>query len=233
MRAWGCGTDTHHTSGVSEAELCHKQKRYMNAQELLKKINHSYRYHEYSELVQRLGAEGKTSGTEQKEAQLAATKLNAQRMKRLDKTAVIPEALCAKLGGLHRRWIWVLLTEAWCGDGAQNIPYIGKLAACSPQIDLRLILRDEHPEIMDQFLTNGTRSVPKLVCIDAEKMLILGSWGPRSKEIQDRVLQFKKEHPAVPHEEFLENLHGWYAKDKGAALFASLEPLLTEWMAHI
>ena len=60
---------------------------------------------------------------------------------------------------------WLVLTEAWCGDAAQSLPIINKMAEVSDNITLRLILRDENLDVMDQFLQNGrSRSIPKLIC---------------------------------------------------------------------
>lgn len=173
---------------------------------------------QYSELVKSCVANGTTSGEEQLPERVTATVLNAQRMKRISKQAEITSDIVVELAGLDCRWTWVLVLESWCGDGAQNGPVIAKVAELNPNIDLKVVLRDENPEFMDKYLTNGSRSVPKLICYDAKTKLELGVWGPRSKGIQDWVIQYKKENSDVTHDEFVKNLHARYALDKTMSL---------------
>lgn len=112
--------------------------------------------------------------------------------------------------------IWMLITEDWCGDSAQNIPYIFKLAECNNNISLRLIPRDENPDIMDMYLTDGkSRSIPKLVAFD-ENGNELFQWGPRPEEAIKLVKDLKEQ--GFSKEEFEKKLHLWYAKNKGKNL---------------
>jgi hypothetical protein len=73
--------------------------------------------------------------------------------------------------------IWMLLSEDWCGDSAFALPVIAA-AADSASVELRILRRDEYPEVMDAYLTNGTRSIPKLVAFDLSGEELF-SWGPR------------------------------------------------------
>lgn len=179
-----------------------------------------------------LAEKGMTTGAEQEQKQIDATKINAQRIRRIEKTGALDADLLIKLKALKQNWIWLVLTESWCGDGAQNIPYIAKMADASEFIDLRFILRDEHPEVMNEFLTNGTRSVPKLICINADTGELLGTWGPRAENILKWVSDFRSNNPEVPHEKFLERLHGLYAQDKGGAMQKDFFCLLDIWMGR-
>ncbi len=201
----------------------------MEAAILLSHLHKYFSYDQYRDMVIDFAEKGMTTGFEQEQKQIDATKINAQRMKRIDKQAVLTDTIKEELTHLKNHWIWIVLAESWCGDGAQNLPFINKMAALTPKIELRIILRDEHSEIMNEFLTKGTRSVPKLICICAETRSLVGSWGPRSKAIQEKVLAFKSEHPEVSHEKFVEKLHGWYAQDKGEALMRDFEILLKNW----
>src|SRR5699024_633694 len=109
-------------------------------------------------------AECKTTGHNHADEMIGYSRMNVQRMKRLDKQVELTDELTNALQENDRELIWLGLTEAWCGDAAQNIPVIAKMARESDRLTLRLILRDEHIDIMDQYLTNGGRSIPKLVC---------------------------------------------------------------------
>lgn len=107
---------------------------------------------------------------------LKHTKMNVTRMNRLDKRASIAPELVDKIKSLPPQ-TWTVITEAWCGDAAQNLPWIKKMSDINPDINLNVVLRDENLELMDQFLTNGGRSIPKLIISNAEDEVI-HDWGP-------------------------------------------------------
>uniref|UniRef100_UPI004047FBB8 thioredoxin family protein n=1 Tax=Roseivirga sp. TaxID=1964215 RepID=UPI004047FBB8 len=104
-----------------------------------------------------------------------------------------------------------------CGDAAQNLPFIHKMAEINPKIEIRVILRDEHPEVMNEFLTDGGKSIPKVIGLDPESLTVLGDWGPRPAVIQAEFLE-NRQTQAKSSSEFTEHLHFWYAKDKGITL---------------
>lgn len=193
-------------------------------------IKNAYSYHEYKKLVIDYAENGKTSGNEKSPEHIEATKINAQRMKRIDKTVEINSEIKDAVSKCTQKLTWIILAESWCGDGAQNIPVIAKIAECSANIELKLLLRDENPAIMDAYLTNGSRSMPKLIAIDSETKHEIGIWGPRPVKIQQMVKEFKAQFPAVSHDEFVKNLHLWYAKDKGESLQQDLGKLVCEWV---
>lgn len=192
-------------------------------------IENAYNYEEYRELVERLLEEGKTTGENHSEKMLHYTKMNIHRMKRLDKQIELKEELVSRLHEVERSMIWLVLTEGWCGDNAQSIPAIQKMAYQNKKIQTWYILRDENLEIMDCFLTDGrSRSIPKLICIDAKSLDILGDWGPRPIEAQ---LLFKtmKNSPEYSSREAAEWLHRWYAEDKTYSMQDEFFKLLDEW----
>ena len=192
-------------------------------------IQKAYSYSEYTDLISHLFEEGRTTNNDNDESMLAYTKLNMQRSSRWDKRAVLNEELTSILKGYSRKMIWLVLTEGWCGDASQIIPFFHKMAELSPAIQLKLILRDEHPEVMDEFLTNGTsRAIPKLIAIDEETLEIVGSWGPRPHAIQDTYMANIR-NPEFDNEEAKKQLHLWYAKDKGFSLQEEMKVLLHEW----
>lgn len=142
-------------------------------------------------------------------------KLNYHRTLRILKTYKVNEELCSLIKKISQPQLWLVLTEHWCGDSAQILPYISKIAECNQLIDLRILERDKNLDIMDLYLTNGTRSIPKLIAFDVEGNELF-TWGPRPKEAQELILNAKKEGKSK--EEFIEQLHLWYAKDGGQSI---------------
>lgn len=174
----------------------------------------TYSYNQYRNLIDELLTNDKTTGTNHTEAYLNFTKMNVVRMKRWDKMATISSELEEHLlKALPQRWI--VLTEAWCGDAAQNIPWLVKMADVSENITIEFILRDENLDLMDNYLTNNGRSIPKLIGLDKNNEELF-TWGPRPSLMQDVYAQLKKDGKA--YEEISENIHKMYAKDKGMAL---------------
>jgi len=180
-------------------------------------IKDAMNYQEYLDLLDELMASSKTTGDNHSEEMLNYTKMNIQRMKRLNKTVVLNEELQKALdrvfAGDFNPQTWVLITEAWCGDAAQNLPLINKIAESCDKIQLKLVLRDENLTLMDQFLTNGGRSIPKLIVLDSGTLKVKGSWGPRPENAQEMVMNFKK-IPNGDYSEFVKEVQLWYARDK-------------------
>lgn len=172
----------------------------------------------YFELSQNHATEGKTSGETQSDSLIEYTRLNAHRMKRITKTTKISEELEVQMSGLTSRQTWIVFSETWCGDAAQNLPIISKIAELSELVELKVIFRDEHPALMDRFLTNGGRSIPKLVAV-SEHDEVLFTWGPRPSTAQEMVMDWKSSpEPRKPYAEFVVELQKWYTQDKSASL---------------
>ena len=150
-------------------------------------------------------------------------------MKRIFKQAELTEELKKEIGKINGKWDWIILAESWCGDGAQSIPILAKMASLSENINFKVVLRDENPSLMDEYLTSGTRSIPKLICVDHSTHEVLGSWGPRTKYILQLAAEFKKQNPTASHDEFVKHLHLWYAKDAGKSLQEEFSGLIGEW----
>jgi hypothetical protein len=171
----------------------------------------SYSFEEYKTMIEALHAQGKVTGVVQSESLLEYSKLNMHRMHRWDKTFVPNTELARNIAALEKTVHWIVITEGWCGDAAQQIPVIEKLAALNPGIHTHYILRDENPEIMDLFLTNGSRSIPVWICTD-EHWNLLWKWGPRTVAAAS-MLQALKESGADESTRKQE-LHTWYARNK-------------------
>lgn len=144
------------------------------------------------------------------------TKLNFQRSNRIYKTYSVSEEVKNLINSIKQQQTWVVITEDWCGDSAQNLPYIVKIAELNSLITLKIILRDQNLDIMDLYLTNGkSRSIPKLVAFD-ENGNELFQWGPRPTQAQMVVDKSIKE--GLDKNAYLEKLHLWYSEDKGKTL---------------
>ncbi len=156
--------------------------------------------------------------------------LNLKRSLRISKTYKINEELKKFINEIDEPQLWMVITENWCGDSAQNLPYIAAIAEQNPLIQLIVLLRDSNPEIMDQFLTNGTRSIPILVVFN-ESGEELFRWGPRPKAAIQLIKQWKAE--GLEKDEWMEKLHSWYSKNKGAEIEKDLTELIKkEEIAH-
>ncbi len=177
-------------------------------------LSKSMDYAAYRALIQDLLEQNKSTGTHQSDDLTAYSRMNDHRMNRWDKTYTPSEAIVAAVAGLSDEWIWLVLTEGWCGDAAQNIPLLHKISQLSEgKIIFRLLLRDENLDLMDEYLTNGGRAIPKLICLRAHDLKELGTWGPRPAPAQAMVMDFKQK-PYGDYKKFAEEVHGWYARDK-------------------
>ncbi|MEX2349619.1 MAG: thioredoxin family protein, partial [Flavobacteriaceae bacterium] len=121
---------------------------------------------------------------------------------------------------------WLVITEAWCGDAAQVLPVLNKVAETTPKIALKLVYRDENPELIEMFLTSGSRSIPKLIALD-EHNQVLYTWGPRPTEAAKMVVDFKNLNGLLTPE-FKQDLQLWYNKDKGLNIIADQLTLLDQ-----
>lgn len=191
----------------------------------------SYSYQEYRKLVSDLLAEGKSTGPNQTEDLTHFSMLNMKRMDRLDKKIELSEDTILRLQKLDKKQLWLVLTEGWCGDAAQNLPVIEKMAKQSSHIELRLILRDENPEVMNLFLTNGAQAIPKLISFD-EEFNVLFTWGARPSIATQMVTDYKAKHGKLDPE-FKKNLQVWYNKDKGQNVQSDVVTLIEQSQARI
>lgn len=153
------------------------------------------------------------------------TKLNLQRMKRWNKTfSPDPDLVEILKQARSEGQKWWLITEAWCGDSAQNLPVIAAVAAAAG-IELRIVLRDENPRVIEQYLTNGTKSIPVLVVFDARSEQLF-RWGPRPAAAQELMANWKAEPNGRDFEAFELEMHQWYTKNKGRDVQDELSQLV-------
>ena len=182
-------------------------------------------YTSYRKRISDLIASGKSSGSIQSEDLLNYSKLNDRRMTRLDKTIQLSQETLLALKKINKPITWLVLSEGWCGDAAQTLPVINKIADESDLINLRIIFRDEHEELMRHFLTNGGKSIPKLLVLNSENN-VLNTWGPRPNIATKMVQDYKNTHGQLDAA-FKQELQVWYNKDKGVNIQENLVGLLT------
>jgi len=182
-------------------------------------------YTSYRKLISDLIASGKSSGPIQSEDLLNYSKLNDRRMTRLDKTIQLSHETLLALKKNDKPITWLVLTEGWCGDAAQTLPVINKIADESDLITLKIIFRDEHEELMSHFLTNGGKSIPKLLVLNSEND-VLNTWGPRPNIATKMVQDYKNTHGQLDAA-FKQELQVWYNKDKGVNIQENMVGLLT------
>lgn len=198
---------------------------YSLADTIKNSLKQIFSFQEYEDLIHQKVDEGQTTGPNQEEDLIYYTKLNAQRGKRLSKTIKVDAQTETQINSLKGKYTWVVITESWCGDAAQALPLIHKLAELNPSIDLKIVLRDENIELMDNFLTNGGRSIPKLIILDEDNE-VLASWGPRPKKAQELYDAWRNDPNKQPYKEFQVELQKWYLKDKGQSIFHEIGKIL-------
>lgn len=197
-------------------------------------LNNALNYEGFKQRVKELYDHGRpTSGEDADAPLLEFTELNLNRLSRNEKSNKVKPDLQSFLASFPKPMYWLVLAEGWCGDVAENLPIIHKLAAENDHITLGIIFRDQNSSIMDQYLTNGGRSIPKLIILDAETREELGNWGPRPRELQDWVNEKQKERDQFETKmdwvnSIHEGMHKWYGKDKGQTLQLELHQLLEE-----
>lgn len=159
---------------------------------------------------------------------LPYAELNETRLKRLDKTLKIDEEIQKALQQIKGEYLWLVISESWCGDAAQIVPVLNKMAEVSDNIDLKLVFRDENLDLMDAFLTNGGRAIPKLIIAKRDSKEILGHWGPRPALAQKVITDYKNAHGVVDENGKTE-LQMWYTKDKGYEVQKEVMELMTSF----
>jgi hypothetical protein len=177
----------------------------------------SFSYSEYRKKVTELIAEGKSTGHEQSDDLLHYSELNEARMNRLEKTIVIVDEVKTKLENLDKKYIWLVLAEGWCGDAAQILPVIHKMAETTNKVELKIALRDDNDALMQHFLTNGGKAIPKLIVLDAETLEVVLDWGPRPHGAKQLILDYKAAQGVVDETAKIE-LQKWYLHDKGISI---------------
>jgi Thioredoxin len=178
----------------------------INPKELKKYIEKGISYAQYRKELE--------SGLESNQNNELQTyiELNQHRMNRLDKRVALSPEIIESIASINEKIYWIVLTEHWCGDAAQILPVLNRIAEKSEsKIELKLIYRDENLELMDKFLTNGARAIPKLIQLN-DQLEIKNQWGPRPQSAQELVIHLKSNPETAAS--YSEQLHKWYAQNK-------------------
>ena len=139
------------------------------------------------------------------------------------RVARIPDWAIDRVTATGGRFRVVVIAEDWCGDASNSVPVLAKWAELAENVELRIVRRDEHPEVMDRYLTNGTRSIPIVILLN-ESMEELGWWGPRPSELQEFVtVQLRA---GRTKQDYYPDVRRWYAKDRGATMLRDVLEVL-------
>ncbi len=153
------------------------------------------------------------------------TKENYERMNRLKSFTNIESKLYNELQKLNESWTWIVITEPWCGDASQIVPVLNLISQSNNKIAFRILLRDTNLDVMDAYLTNGGRAIPKLICVNSETLEEIGVWGPRPAVLQDIVLANKE----LSLGEKVKLIHAWYDENKTLAIQEEFIDLIKQW----
>lgn len=194
------------------------------AQSVLKSISYSEYRHKVSDLL----LQGKSTGNEQSADLLHYSQLNEARMNRLERTIHIDQINEEQLDQLKNHYYWLVLAEGWCGDAAQLLPIFNKLTNATEKIELKILFRDENEALMNQFLTNGAKAIPKIIILEKQSLEVKGSWGPRPEGASNLIKSYKSQYGVVDETAKTE-LQLWYLHDKGL----STQNELVKLMHHI
>ena len=193
----------------------------------LNQVDNPLSYSEYANQMRQIIEDGAQNQLGYNSALIEYTRLNLVRMERWDKRLKL-EDLQLPLSARHRL---LVITEGWCGDAAHINPIFQKLTEANDLLDLTFINRDSNLGIMDAFLTNGGRSIPKAILLDAEGH-VLGNWGPRPSVLQDIFMEMKNggDYDAEVTKIFLQK---WYNKDKGRQTLEEVKEWITSSIASL
>jgi hypothetical protein len=179
-------------------------------------LKKSFTYEEYQQYSQERFAINKTTGELPEvntEFYLHYTKLNLSRTTRVERKVELMDEVKNALSSINEPQHWVVLAESWCGDVPHSLPIIHKMAIFQPLITLRILLRDDNLDVMDRYLTNDGRSIPKLIAFDAKFDKEFFTWGPRPVALQEEIDKLKALETPFP--EVAEMSQKWYNKDGG------------------
>jgi hypothetical protein len=162
------------------------------------------------------------------ESMLRYTRSNLERMEYVLREMTIEKKLYNRLSEQLPPMQWVVITEPWCGDASQLVPVLYLVACCSSDIRFSLILRDKNPKIMDQYLTDGSRSIPLLMVFEESSGECIGRWGPRPQNLQQKLQQMKLDETS-DFRSLVRNIHEWYRQDLGKSCQQELIDLIPQW----
>ena len=193
--------------------------------DLMEALSKSYTYKSYRKLVSTLLSDGKSTGNVQSNDLLHYSELNDIRMNRLDKTISLTNETLESLKKNSRKQTWIVISEGWCGDAAQILPIINKMAQANALVALKIVLRDENDSLMNHFLTNGSKAIPVLIILDDATNDVKAHWGPRPDGAKQLIVDYKNKNGVVDETAKIA-LQKWYLHDKGVSVQNEIRQLI-------
>ncbi len=188
-------------------------------------LDHAMTYDAYKALIKSELDQGRSTGHTQTDTYLNYSKLGFSRLKRWEKSFKLTDQQIASISSINTPQTWLVIAEGWCGDAAPALPIMKEMARHTPAINFKVILRDDFPDLIDAFLTNGGRSIPKLVSFNLDQEALYFTWGPRPSTATQMVEDEKNKNGSLSPE-FKQELQLWYNTDKGQTLASDLIKLL-------
>lgn len=156
------------------------------------------------------------------------TESNLERTNKVLDKMVLNQKLYNALSELNEEWIWLVISEPWCGDASWGTTALYLIASASDNIEFKLLLRDTHMDIITAYQTNGGNAIPKLVCLRKRDMAELGTWGPRPQILQNKINEFKQD-TAFDFKDSVRRIHAWYEEDMTVRIQDEILDLVKEW----
>lgn len=135
----------------------------------------------------------------------------------MSRTASVPPDSIERLKAQGGHWRLLVLSADWCGDCVSCLPIIARLAD-GAGLEMRLLERDTNLDLMDNYLTCGTRSIPVVMVLDQE-LSVWAWWGPRPAPLQRWM---RAEAAWLPKEDRSRRKRAWYARDRGKTVVAEV-----------
>lgn len=150
------------------------------------------------------------------------TEANFKRRESIKNKVELNKKLYNELNEELENWTWILITEPWCGDASFIQPVLEAICLAGG-IDIKIALRDKNEELMNAYLTNGGKSIPKLVVLDQNYREVF-NWGPRPAELQIQIQKLLNGGGST--DEKLKLAHQWYRKYGNEAIQQELLDLI-------
>ena len=167
-----------------------------------------YSFEHYLEFVEELVSNHLHSGETDDALLKKFTATNQERLQRTYSKFTLTQTEAQQVSKLAPQ-TWILIGESWCGDVNSSLPVIAKLAQASAgAITLRIILRDQNPDVMNLYLSpTGGRSIPKLIIFNIDGQEV-GNWGSRPQGLNKLAAAWKEEK--LPFMEIVKHVYAWY-----------------------
>ena len=187
-------------------------------------IKEALSYPAYVELAGHLIENRQTTGIYHSDDSVSKSAQNLLIIQDLLETITIQEQVIKILQVYQVPLTWLAITESWCIDSANSLPVIYKMSQVNANIQLKVILRDSS-SIIDNFTTRGSRSIPKVICLDAESLVVLGVWGPRPAELEAKIMVKVKHLNNAPNNDEIKRrekirsiIKSWYNENQAQSI---------------